>query len=181
VTLPEENVISDRNHFSQHAPETQATLVNPASGIANDYLNLFNEIVMLIEQLPTMPEFIEDIQAWHPVSYQDYFAYSPLPERNQALAHYAELDAEFRNKFETIVAELDSKAVGSVAAIRHCFKSNADVNQTMLADLCLKAGENLRKTLTRATSLVNYGTRRARETAQHRADRLLNSNIRKAG
>src|ERR1700759_5053507 len=31
-------------------------LVNPASGLANDYLNLFNEIVMLIEQLPTMPE-----------------------------------------------------------------------------------------------------------------------------
>ena len=31
-------------------------LVNPASGLANDYLNLFNEIVMLVEQLPTMPE-----------------------------------------------------------------------------------------------------------------------------
>jgi len=27
-------------------------IVNPASGLANDYLNLFNEIVMLIEQLP---------------------------------------------------------------------------------------------------------------------------------
>ena len=26
-------------------------LVNPASGLANDYLNLFNEIVMLLEQL----------------------------------------------------------------------------------------------------------------------------------
>ncbi len=38
-------------------------LVNPASGIANDYLNLFNEIVMLIEQLPTMPELFDDIKA----------------------------------------------------------------------------------------------------------------------
>ncbi len=135
---------------------------------------------MLIEQLPTMPEFIEDILAWHPVSYQDYFAYSPLPERNKALAHYAELDADFRNKFEAIVIELDTKAVGSVAAIRRCFKSNAATDQNMLADLCRKAGENLRKTLTRATALVNYGTRRSRETAQHRADRLLNSDIRRA-
>jgi len=179
--VPEETVISDLNHFSQRASEKQAALVNPASGLANDYLNLFNEIVMLIEQLPTMPEFIEDIQAWHPVSYEDYFAYSPLPERNKALENYAALDADFRHKFETIVAELDTKAVGSVAAIRRCFKSNAAVDQNTLSDLCQKAGENLRKTLTRATSLVNYGTRRARETAQNRADRLLNGDMRKTG
>jgi hypothetical protein len=176
----EDTTVSDPTHPAQRTAEKPAALVNPASGLANDYLNLFNEIVMLIEQLPTMPEFIEDILAWHPVSYQDYFAYSPLPERNKALANYAELDADFRNKFETIVAELDTKAVGSVAAIRLCLKSNA-VDQNKLAQLCQKAGENIRKTLTRATSLVNYGTRRARETAQHRADRLLNSSIRKAG
>jgi len=177
----EDPAVSDPNHSVHRTTEKTAALVNPASGLANDYLNLFNEIVMLIEQLPTMPEFIEDIQAWHPVSYQDYFAYSPLPERNAALAHYAALDAEFRHKFETIVAELDTKAVGSVAAIRRCFKSNAPVDQNMLSDICQKAGENLRKTLTRATSLVNHGTRRVRETAQHRADRLLGGDIRRAG
>ncbi len=171
----------DPNHPAQRTAEKPAALVNPASGLANDYLNLFNEIVMLVEQLPTMPEFIEDILAWHPVSYEEYFAYSPLPDRNKALAHYAELDAEFRNKFETIVAELDMKAVGSVAAIRRCLKSDAPVDQHKLAELCQKAGENIRKTLTRATSLVNHGTKRARETAQHRADRLLNSDIRKVG
>ncbi|HTJ03030.1 MAG TPA: hypothetical protein VL492_09555 [Methylovirgula sp.] len=42
----------------QGAPTLQSraeAIVNPASGLANDYLNLFNEIVMLIEQLPVMP------------------------------------------------------------------------------------------------------------------------------
>ncbi len=45
-------------------------IVNPASGLANDYLNLFNEIVMLIEQLPVMPELIDDILKWRPLTYQ---------------------------------------------------------------------------------------------------------------
>ena len=60
-------------------------LVNPASGIANDYLNLFNEIVMLIEQLPTMPELIDDIKARKPTTYEDYFVNSSLPGRESDL------------------------------------------------------------------------------------------------
>jgi hypothetical protein len=44
-----------------------------------------NEIVMLIEQLPSMPELIDDIFAWRPTSYQDYFTRSVLPGRGSAL------------------------------------------------------------------------------------------------
>jgi hypothetical protein len=176
--VTKDTTVSETNHL---ASEKQGNLVNPSSGLANDYLNLFNEIVMLIEQLPTMPELIDDILAWHPVSYNDYFTHSPLPDREQAIINYAALDADFRAKFEKTVAELDSKAVGSVAAIRRQFKVSPDIDQNQLADMCAKAGENLRKTLTRATSLINYGTRRARETAQHRADRLLGDQFRKAG
>lgn len=169
--------VSEADHFDS---EKQAALVNPASGLANDYLNLFNEIVMLIEQLPMMPELIDDILAWHPVSYNQYFTQSHLPERQIALANYAALDASFRAKFEAIVAELDSKAVGSVAAIRRHLKA-AQSDKNVLADMCEKAGENLRKTLTRATSLVNHGTRRSGETAQNRANRLLKRPLRRTG
>ena len=63
-------------------------LVNPASGIANDYLNRFNEIVMLIEQLPAMPEFFDDILAWRPVTYRDYFRNSNLRGSTTALEAY---------------------------------------------------------------------------------------------
>ena len=54
-------------------------LVNPASGLANDFLNVYNEILMLIELLPTMPELADDIAAWRPASYRAYFMQSPLP------------------------------------------------------------------------------------------------------
>src|ERR1700686_5113082 len=59
-----------------------AALVNPASGLANDYLNLFNEIVMVIEQLPEMPELIDDLLAWRPTTYIEYFTRSVLPGRH---------------------------------------------------------------------------------------------------
>jgi len=160
--------------------ERPSALVNPASGLANDYLNLFSEILMLIEQLPSMPELITDILEWHPVSYQDYFASSSLPEKHLALAAYKALDEQFRRNFEAIVAELDHKAVGAVAAVRRLYKYET-VDLELLNYICTRAGENLRRTLLKATALVNHGTRRVRETAQHRADRLLQASLRKAG
>jgi hypothetical protein len=150
-----------------------AVLVNPASGLANDYLNLFNEIVMLIEQLPEMPELIDDLLAWRPTSYQEYFDRSILPGRHSALDAYAELDAGFRQKFEAIVAELDRMATGSVALIRRHLHKKGRAEPEVLAELCAKAGTVMRNVLQRASTTVNHGVAEAGESAQRRADRLL--------
>ena len=57
-----------------------SALVNPASGVANDYLNHFNEILLLIENLPALlPEMVDELLGWKPVSYRGYFERSPLP------------------------------------------------------------------------------------------------------
>jgi hypothetical protein len=148
-------------------------LVNPASGLANDYLNLFNEIVMVIEQLPTMPELMADLLAWKPTSYDDYFARSPLPGRESALDAYRQLDGKFRHEFEQTVAELDRVATGAAAAIRRLHRLKGDSDPEALAASCERFGTHLRAVLTRATNLVNHGAAEADESAQRRADRLL--------
>lgn len=155
-------------------------IVNPASGLANDYLNLFNEIVMLIEHLPVMPELIDDILRWRPVSYQSYFAKSVLPGRTSALEAYAALDSGFRRDFEAVVADLDRRAVGAVAAIRRQHKAGSLTSSTT-AEICTRAGDAMREVLLKATDLVNHGTRVTRESAQERADRLLYGNMLKVG
>jgi hypothetical protein len=167
-----------RRQNSTSLPARAEAIVNPASGLANDYLNLFNEIVMLIEQLPSMPELIDDILRWRPVSYQSYFATSVLPGRTSALEAYAALDAAFRRDFEAVVADLDRRAVGAVAAIRRQHKSGS-VGSAATLEVCTRAGEAMREVLLKATDLVNHGTRVARETEQERADRLLYGNMRK--
>jgi len=146
-------------------------LVNPASGLANDYLNLFNEIVMLVEQLPTMPELFEDVQRWRPTSYRDYFRRSVLPGRESALEAYDRLDARFRQNFEAVVAELDRRATGAVAAVRRQFKGENDPEA--LSALCERAGASIREVLDQATMLVNHGEIVSGDLVQKRTDLLL--------
>jgi hypothetical protein len=156
-------------------------IVNPASGLANDYLNLFNEIVMMIEQLPTMPELIDDILHWRPVGYQEYFASSILPGRGSALEAYGALDASFRQDFEGVVADLDRRAVGAVVAIRRQHKLHGGCTSMAMQEICTRAGDALREVLLKATDLVNHGTHVPRESQQERADRLLYGMLRRAG
>ena len=165
--------------LSPRRADRAEALVNAASGLANDFLNIYFEIVMLIEQLPVMPELIDDILKWRPVSYRDYFHSSSLPGRADAIETYKGLDERFRNQFEAVLAELDSKAVGTVAAIRHINKAKSSAAIESLDALCGRASESMHVTLDKATNLVNYGTSTAKHSAQDRADRLFGA--RKAG
>ena len=50
------------------------TNINPVTGLATDFLNHFNEAIMLLEVLPMAPECKADILAWRPMSYREHFA-----------------------------------------------------------------------------------------------------------
>lgn len=131
-------------------------LVNPVSGLANDYLNLFNELVMMLEQLPQMPELLEDLLAWRPMSYKEYFSRSKLAGRVSALEAYDRLNPSFRRRFETFVAELDVIALASVASVRRQFKNGCPDDMGRVTTICHRAGEKMRIILIRASRLVNY-------------------------
>jgi len=154
------------------ALEQQPSFVSAASGLANDYLNLFNEITMMVEQLPEMPDLFEDIQAWRSISYEDYFLRSTLPGRRAAIDAYAQLEPRFRRDFETVVAELDRTATGAVAAVRRHYRVQRDTQPDLLAALCKRAGTAMRATLLRASALVSEGRVDLGGVSQARADRL---------
>ncbi|HMK91074.1 MAG TPA: hypothetical protein VK446_15745 [Methylocystis sp.] len=137
------------------APESSRTLVNPISGLANDYLNRFNELVMILEQLPQMPELMEDLLAWKAVSYREHFESSRLPGRRSALEAYERLNPHFRKRFEGFVEELDLIAVAGVAAVRRQFREGGkDIERA--AATCDRAAQKMRVILVRASRLVNY-------------------------
>ena len=54
--------------------------INEQTLLATDYLNHFNEIVMLIEMVPDMPECLDDILEWTPKSYTQHFEDSSFTE-----------------------------------------------------------------------------------------------------
>lgn len=62
--------------------------INPTTGLATDYLNTFNEAIMLLEMLSSAPEFRDDFLNWRPVSYREHFEKSHLRTRDTAIAAY---------------------------------------------------------------------------------------------
>lgn len=75
--------------------------------LATDYLNHFNEIVMLIEMLPDMPDMIEDCRMWQPKSYQEHFRDSGFSDRELAIEAYEHVPSKFRQPFEESIAMLN--------------------------------------------------------------------------
>ena len=146
-------------------------LVNPASGLANDYLNIFNEIIMLVENFPDMPEFGPDILAWRPVSYADYFRASSLPGRVQALEAYVGISTELRRSLEAVVAEIGELAAQAGETVRQCERFPA--MGAYVAHSYLELGAGMSACLARATYIVNHGRTIPADDAQERADRLM--------
>src|ERR1700740_2164839 len=82
------------------AAELRAANINPRTGLATDYLNHFNEAVMLLEMVPDMPECAEDFLAWRPLSYAEHFTASNFKARDLAIEAYNTADVRVRTEFD---------------------------------------------------------------------------------
>ena len=113
---------SDRHRPRHASPDEvaraallQAANINPRTGLATDYLNHFNEAVMLLEMVPDMPECAEDFLDWHPLSYAEHFTASNFKARDLAISAYDSADPAIRAEFDNITSAMTSilTAVGS--------------------------------------------------------------------
>ena len=105
-TAVTEELVRPGTDFS---PERLAAAnIHPDTRLATDYLNHFNEVVMLIDMLPMMPDCAPDVVAWQPCSYVDHFRQSHFKERDLAIAAYEASDPERRRAFDDTVARIDA-------------------------------------------------------------------------
>jgi hypothetical protein len=88
--------------------------IDPKTLLATDYLNHFNEIVMLIDMIPDMPDMIEDVKQWAPRDYCAHFEQSSFAARHLAVEAYAHAPAAYRRPFEETVRQLDQLLLGAV-------------------------------------------------------------------
>ena len=126
-----------------------AANINPASFLATDYLNHYNEIVMLLEMVPDMPELIEDCNDWSPKSYSQHFLDSGFAAKDLAVEAYRIAPDVIRSPFEKVCGDMDRliigtldglKKVGAVErgltdAARAVIQNRVDQVQTMLMTL----------------------------------------------
>ena len=96
----------------------RAANINPRTGLASDYLNHFNEAIMLLEMIPDMPECAEDFLSWRPLSYAEHFTASNFKARDLAIAAYETANAGIRAEFDNITRAMTSILSAVGAAMR---------------------------------------------------------------
>jgi hypothetical protein len=113
------------------AARLRAANINPRTGLATDYLNHFNEAIMLLEMIPDMPECAEDFLAWHPLSYREHFMASHFKTRELAIEAYESADAIIRAEFDNITTTMTSILTAVSSAMREV---NQDKTRATLAE-----------------------------------------------
>ena len=109
------------------AAELRAANINPRTGLATDYLNHFNEAIMLLEMIPDLPECAEEFLQWQPRSYREHFAASNFRARELAIAAYDSANPDIRSEFDNITGAMISilTAVGEAMRDVHQDKTRA--------------------------------------------------------
>jgi hypothetical protein len=111
--------------------QLQAANINPRTGLASDYLNHFNEAIMLLEMVPDMPECAEDFFGWRPLSYSEHFTASNFRARELAIEAYHSADPGIRAEFDQLTAAMTSILTAVSAAMR---EARQDKTRAMLAE-----------------------------------------------
>jgi len=151
------------------APSSTDTSINPTTGLATDYLNRFNEAVMLLDMLSNCPEFREDFLAWEPMSYREHFRLSHFKTRDLAIAAYDQADPNVRNTLDTLAVTMTIVLEATRAAM-----DDVDRRPDTVAALAGNAIAWLKPLIARAGAIINgESVEENASTPQDVVDRLM--------
>lgn len=88
--------------------KVEGSNIDTTTLLATDYLNHFNEIVMLLEMIPDMPEIMDDVKAWQPKAYKAHFMDSTIAEKDLAIEAYDHVPAVYREPFERTIEQINA-------------------------------------------------------------------------
>ncbi len=115
--------------------------VNPATGLATDYLNHFNEVAMLVDMLPAMPEMAQDILDWRPRPYTEHFFATGYSGAAVAVAAYLAADPVVRASFDEACLAVDGAVAGIQARLQAgALESVTPADTALLYALIAEAG-----------------------------------------
>ncbi len=123
--------------------------INPATGLATDYLNHFNEAIMLLEMLSSCPDCRNDLLAWQPMSYREHFQASRFKGRALAIAAYDTTEVHVRGCLDNLTGTMTAVLAATRAAM------SADIPPETTAALANRAARLLRPLVARAGAVIN--------------------------
>jgi hypothetical protein len=95
-----------------------AANINPVTWLATDYLNHFNEAVMLLDLCTSDPNCLAELLAWQPKTYREHFSTSHFKDRHVALAAYDAADPVARDDLENLSDMMSAVLQATCVAMR---------------------------------------------------------------
>lgn len=120
-----------------------------SAALSTDFLNRFNEALMLIEIAAMDETIVEDLRNWTNVGYREHFQSSSLRCAGSALAAYENLAPHRRAAFEDTCSAM-ARLIRTMTDIL-CEKPLRDD----LPEITAVASDALRKLISRSTQFIN--------------------------
>ena len=151
-----------QERYRQICSRAEGTNINPQTLLATDYLNHFNEIIMMLEMIPDMTECFEEASAWAPKSYQDHFRDSQFHDKALAVEAYDYVPEKYKKPFEDIIDKMNTLVLSSLQKI-----GDAVINEDSerLRFVCSEASRNLQKFSDYASAVI-HGSERVFDQAE---------------
>jgi hypothetical protein len=141
--------------LSPFSPDALAAAnINPSSFLATDYLNHFNEVVMLMEMVPDMPDMVDDVMAWEPRGYTEHFEQSVFADKALAIEAYQAAPAATKARFDAVIADLDNQIV-DIQIMLSGVDTSASMDPALADRLMMAIVNELRPAIDRASGIIN--------------------------
>jgi hypothetical protein len=152
ATSEQDSPLADADGASSIRERVKGTNINEKSLLATDYLNHFNEIVMVIELIPDMPDILDEARAWLPKSYPDHFRESGFSDKELAIAAYEVAPQDYREMFDGTVDRLDRLVALSLERIESALASGEQGKIELVAG---RATNDLKRLIDVASAIIN--------------------------
>jgi hypothetical protein len=128
------------------------TNISETTLLATDYLNHFNEIIMLLEMVPDMPDMLAEAKEWQPKDYVEHFASSTCPFRDLAIELYPHVPTRYKEPFETTILQLQAVIDGT---LRHAETARSRDDARLLRQKITIALEPMHRLVDVAGSIIH--------------------------
>lgn len=149
MTTPLALFADDDSHPAIDPARLAAANINPQTGLATDYLNHFNEAIMLLDLLPHTPECIVELIGWEPLSYEEHFAASHFKDKELAIAAYAMAEPIARVRLDELADTMNALLVATCEA----FQRRASLEAA--THLASETAARLKPLVARAGAVIN--------------------------
>ncbi|MSP83035.1 MAG: hypothetical protein EXQ94_08900 [Alphaproteobacteria bacterium] len=134
--------------------------ISEESLLATDYLNHFNEVVMLLEMVGAAPEFMDDVRTWKPRSYVEHFQGSVFANKELASFAYEQAPLAYRIPFDDLVRTIDTIILGGPARLDAAL---VEADEVAFEDAASETATQARTLIDQASGIIHGHTVTSRQ------------------